>query len=417
MTRFTVQDTRAWAAPRVDLEDAGAPILRHLESRTGPALAHAAAGTGVPAWCPPPRLDDPAKLNCRVLAMAEESDPALTRDEVLERSRTTRTGVMPVRLGFADRVAAVILLVNTAFHRQYGLFRDAQHQMRTAAPPEAHASMLPEDVADFEFVLQWRELRDELTGNLRKHYEAATRAFAATPGTPEHQEASIAAQRTSPEVLVQALSGMTLFDPHKWGVYAPPYDEEDVLAAQQRPPAISRDDDDADVALVHDGCAVGICVSPAWTDSCDGPVGAGGPDGSLSAATLLPGDNSSFVPSPGASSRPGSPASEAHSSFGSAPADYVAPGSVDITPVPPAKPAAKAASPCAPRRLAWPGTVPAHLDRLAAAVASVERPERAGCLADCLDPESIGERQHAAATYRLEVLRVCGAAGSTAVAV
>ena len=60
----------------------------------------------------------------------------------------------------------------------------------------------PEDMADFDFVLQWRELRDEVTSSLRRHYEAATRAFAAAPGTHEHHEASVAAQRTRGSTLV-----------------------------------------------------------------------------------------------------------------------------------------------------------------------------------------------------------------------
>ena len=64
--------------------------------------------------------------------------------------------------------------------------------------------------------------------------------------------------------------------------------------------------------------------------------------------------------------------------------------------------------------LSWPGTVPAHVDPLAAAVAAIERPERAASLSDCLDSESIGERQQAAAAYRLEVLRVCGLAAPAA---
>lgn len=322
---FTVQDTRRVGRP-VPLDDAPAPI--YASSAPDEArLAHAAASTGVPGWCTLPRVTDPAEVNCRVVAVAAERSDGMSRAEILAAAPTLRTGIMPVRLGFGDRVAALIMLLHTAFRHQLAAFRCAQPRLR-AEGQRLGAELLPEDLVEFDFLLPWRELRAELTTALRHHYEACVRLSQppqqAGLTNAERERLRAIAQRTAPDQLLTGLSAMALFDLDSWGALEAPFE------------------------------AVPDATPPAWARFADLPVGA------CDGANV---DNGSFIPSPGVSSRPESPATTCDGSFGF--------GASPTATTPP-KP---------------------------------ERPPRPASLAEALDPEAQATRQAALVDFRAAALR------------
>lgn len=266
MSSFHVQDTRKCAGVATAPQDA----LSSQPTSNSRLLAHDANSTGRPGWTSVSNTDH---VFCRVYGVATAACPEMSQRQVLARSLTQQTGVMPFRHDFVSRVAGLVSLTNEASRFQLSHFNRIQNQHRLEAESTG-AALVPPDVMRFEFTLPWRELRSELSGYLRSYYEALHTIGKYTPGSAEHTRLSVVLQRTNPDAMALALSTMTLFDVSKWGADASPLEEDPVLLQN------------ADTAAQWDG----VLQSRRPSSAGGGPL-----------------ENGSFIPSPGVSSRPSSP--------------------------------------------------------------------------------------------------------------
>jgi len=398
--QFTVHDTRRAAHTtwqhESDLSEENAAI-RASNAPSRAKLQHQAMTTGYPSWVPPPTVPVD-RADCRMVDIAVNQDNKFTRATTWQHSWTSRLGLHPHRPSFADRIHSLLQLVGEAYRLQRGMFDRLQRQY-TKQAASVGIDCIPDDVMLFEFNLPWKELRHEIHSMLCDHVAALKTLQTAVPGSPEYQSANAISQRTSPETLVLALSGMSMFDAHKWGADSCPYDETEYELAlsaakasrsesQRAQNCISSSkhvDPAEDQLAYHASPFKSSAMSPATEHATGSTNSSFFSAGHHCASAASAGDSRQGTPTPDDAAPPAASASD-NASFAKIPSiedmDHAGGNDTDDA---------------VSDGITSPPTG-------ATVTRSVSPPPRPASIAACLNPIDVQERQAASIAYRTQVL-------------